>query len=140
MDDEPGIDCLLAGEFSIHGWPRITHGERGPAAAARDDAGACGRRINIEAARHFEWPHELAQTALVVCLGDDIQRVLALDDGLALDLHSVAPNVRSAEMIEKHRTQVGILSRAALGLVLMPHHEKCHMSSGGCELRTSDVR
>lgn len=70
------------------------------AAAARDHPGARFCRVDIEATCHREWLHELSDLGLVARFDDHIQRVLATDDGLALNTDSVFANIGAAQVIE----------------------------------------
>ena len=52
--------------------------------------------------------------------------MLTLHDGLALDLHPVLPDIGAAQVIQEHGPHIGVLRRAALGCVVMPHNEQRH--------------
>lgn len=52
--------------------------------------------------------------------------VLTLHDGFALDLNAVLPDIWAAQVIQQRGPHIGILSRAALGGVVMPYNEQGH--------------
>ena len=110
----------------------VARRQRRAAAAAGHDAGAGRRRIDVDAARHLKRLHELRGAALVARFDDQIERVLPLDDGFALDLDAVLPDVGAAEVVQQHRPDVRILRGAALGRVLMTDDEERHGSPNYC--------
>jgi hypothetical protein len=126
MHDEAGGDRLLAGFFRIQGRHVVAGRQRRAAATAGNDASARGGGVDVEAAGHLERLHELAHTALVACLDDQIQRMFTVHHRFTLDLDAVLPHVGTTEMVEEHRSHVGIQRRATLGCVLMPHYEQRH--------------
>ena len=54
-------------------------------------------------------------TAHQVSQRDHVQRVLAPNDGLALDLDALLPNVGTAEIVQERRARVRIHRRASFG-------------------------
>jgi hypothetical protein len=99
---------------------------RGRTAAARDHPGTrcCG--VDFEAARRREWLHELSHLGLVARFDDHVQRVLATDDGFALDTDSVFANIGAAQVIEERRSHIRIGGRAAIRLMLVTDDKKSY--------------
>jgi hypothetical protein len=127
MDQEAGVDRALAGFLGIERRRRLVdRGQRCGTATAGDHPGARRRRIHVDVARHGERLHELAHPALVTRLHDQVERVLALDDGLALDLDALPSHVRAAQVVQQRRAHRGIFGRALLGFVLMADDEQGH--------------
>src|SRR5207253_7728458 len=123
---QPGVNRLLAGFFGIqrrHA-PAHRHGRR--AATVRDRTHASRGWVDVESASHLERLHERAQADLVSSFHYQEHRVLGLHDGFALNLQSELPDVWAAQVVEKAGTHERILSRTALGCMLMPHNEKSH--------------
>jgi len=127
VDQEPGVDRVLADLFGIELGQAVRHGQRRAAAAARHHTGAGGGGKDVHTARHLERLEELSQVLLVGRLGDEEHGVLALHHRLAQDLHPVPPHVGAAQMVEEHGAQVGILGRAALPLVAVADDEQRHV-------------
>src|SRR5262249_47498705 len=83
-------------------------------------------RVDLDGARPRERLQEVLDERLVARLDDHVQRVLAPNDGLTLDLDALLPNVGTAEVVEERRTRVRTHRRASFGLVVMANHEKSH--------------
>jgi hypothetical protein len=82
--------------------------------------------VDIEAARHREWLHELPHLGPVARFDNHIQRVLAMDDGFALDTDPVLANIWTAQVIKQGRPFVRIRGRTTLRIVLVTDNEESH--------------
>jgi hypothetical protein len=96
VDDQAGINGLLAGFHGIQGGHGLAGGHRRSTTAASNDTGAGRGRIDLQTASHLERPQEFAEPALVSSFYDNVQGVLTLHDGLALDLQPMLPDVWAA--------------------------------------------
>jgi len=96
VDDQAGINGLLAGLHRIQGGHELAREHRRGTTAASNHAGADRGRIDLQTASHLERLHEFAEPALVSSLYDKVQGVFALHDGLTLNLHPVLPHVWAA--------------------------------------------
>src|SRR5437867_3567235 len=126
MDDQACLNRLLARLFGIQRGPHLAYRHRPTAAAAGDHAGAGRSRVDVDAACLLEWTHELVQAVFVGSFDDQVQRVLALDDGLAFDLHPMLPDVGAAHVIQQRGAHVRILGRAVFGCMMVSHNIKRH--------------
>jgi hypothetical protein len=127
VHDQPRLDGPLAGIFRIerrHHTLEIRH--RCGATARGNDSRARRCRVDLDDARQRERLQEVFDELLVAGLDDHVQRVLAPNDGLALDLDALLPNVGTAEVVQERRARVRIHRRASFGLVVMANDEKSH--------------
>ena len=94
MHDEARVDRMLAGFLRIECGERLVdHGHRGCASAAGNHSHARGRGKDVNRARLRERSHERANTIFVARLDDHVEGVLALHDGLSLDVDAMVPDV-----------------------------------------------
>jgi hypothetical protein len=56
--------------------------------------------------------------------------------GGADHLHPVLPDVWSAQVIQEHGPDAGVLGRATLGFVAVPHNGQCHSRRQGTSARS----
>jgi len=126
MHDETGFDRLLARLFGIERRPEVARRHRGAASTAGHHACAGRGRIDVDAAGHLKGLEELVQAALLCGFDDQVERVLPLHDRFAENLHAVLSHVRTAQVIQKPGTHVGILRGTSLGRVVVSHDEQRH--------------
>src|SRR3979490_2284175 len=126
MDQQAGFNSLLARRFRIHCADVVRRVCGRSTSSARNYASTGRGRINIETARHLEWPHEIAEAALFHSFHDEIEGVLTLYDCLAPNFDPVLPEICAAKVIQEHGPRVGVLSGAAFGSMLMPDNEERH--------------
>jgi hypothetical protein len=56
--------------------------------------------------------------------------------GRGRHLHPVLPDVWSAQVIQEHGPDAGVLGRATLGFVAVPHNGQCHSRRQGTSARS----
>ncbi len=130
MDDQACPDRVFADLLGIGRWTQqIDARWRRCTAAARHHLGAARRRVHIHATAGLERLDEVANSTFIGRVDDQVEGVFPFHHCLRVDLDTVLMDTRGAEVVEKRRTHIRVLGRAALRIVLMMEDEERHRLS-----------
>jgi hypothetical protein len=129
MNNQPGVHSNLTRLVGLDGRHiRILLNGGRIATATRCYMRPGGRGRDLYAADISEWFKECPQVGLSVCLGNDQKSMLAIDNGLALDVNPLLTGVAPIENVQELSALVRVLGRACRSIMLMSYNEESHAS------------